>query len=65
MIKTVVRFGSTMVMVFDKSGEQMPEYQGQYVKMKKHILENALPDAVFALGFTESGELKEIPREEW
>jgi len=65
MIKTVMRFKNNMVMVFDKWGEQIPKYQGQYEKMKESILRDALPDAIFALGFTDAGELREVPREEW
>ena len=30
MMKTVIRLGNDMVIVFDDAGEQMPEYQGQY-----------------------------------
>ncbi|MBA7689341.1 hypothetical protein ES703_97847 [subsurface metagenome] len=56
MIKTVFRFRNNMVMVFDKWGEQIPEYQGQYEKVK---------ESIFALGFTDAGELREVPREEW
>ncbi len=65
MIKTVLRFRNNMVMVFDKWGEQIPKYQGQYEKVKESILGDALPDTVFALGFTDAGELREVPREEW
>jgi len=65
MIKIVMRFKSNMVMVFDKWGEQIPKYQGQYEKVKESILRDALPDTIFALGFTDAGELREIPREEW
>jgi len=65
MIKTVMRFKNNMVMVFDKWGEQIPEYQGQYEKMKESILRDALPNTIFALGFTDVGELREVPREEW
>ena len=65
MIKTVMRFRNNMVMVFDKWGEQIPEYQGQYEKVKESILANALPDTIFALGFTDAGKLREVPREEW
>ena len=32
MIKTAIKFGNNMVMVFDKWGEQIPEYQSQYGK---------------------------------
>jgi len=65
MIKTVLRFKNNMVMVFDKRGEQIPRYQGQYEKVKESILGDALPDAIFALGFTDAGELRKVPREEW
>jgi len=65
MIKTVMRFRNNMVMVFDKWGEQIPKYQGQYEKVKESILEDALPDTIFTLGFTDAGELREVPREEW
>ena len=65
MIKTVMRFRNNMVMVFDKGGEQIPEYQGQYEKVKESILKDALPDAIFALGFSDAGELREVPREKW
>ena len=65
MIKTAIRFRSNMVMVFDRRGEQIPEYQGQYGKVKGSILGDALPDTIFALGFTDAGELREVPREEW
>jgi len=65
MIKTAIRFKSNMVMVFDRRGEQIPRYQGRYEKVKKNILGDALPDTIFALGFTDAGELREVPREEW
>ena len=65
MIKTVMRFRNNMVMVFDKWGEQIPKYQGQYEKVKESILGDALPDTIFALGFTDAGELREVAREEW
>ena len=65
MIKIAIRFKNNMVIVFDKRGEQIPKYQGQYEKVKQSILGDALPDTIFALGFTDAGELLKIPREEW
>ncbi len=65
MIKTAIRFKNNMVMVFDKRGEQIPEYQGQCEDVKERILKDALPDTVFALGFTDAGELLKVPREGW
>ena len=65
MIKTAIRFQNSMVMAFDTEGEQIPEYQGRYDDVREFILKDAPPDAVFAHGFTEAGELGKIPREKW
>ncbi len=65
MIKSVISFRNNMVMVFDKRGEQIPGYQGQYEEVKEGILRSALPDTVFAHGFSDAGELQTIPRDEW
>ena len=65
MIKMAIRFKNNMVMVFDKRGEQMPGYQGQYEMVKENILRVAMPDTVFALGFNNAGELREVLREDW
>jgi len=65
MIKTAIRFKNNMVMVFDKRGEQISKYQGQYEKVKESILGDALPDTIFALGFSDAGELRKVPREGW
>jgi len=65
MIKTVIRFQKNMVMVFDKQGEQIPEYQGRYEEVKEGISRDAPPDAVFAHGFTDDSELRKVPREKW
>ena len=65
MIKTAIKFKNNMVMVFGTRGEQIPRYQGQYEKVKESILGDALPDTIFALGFTDTGELREVPREGW
>ena len=64
IIKTVIRCPNDMVMVFDKKGEQIPEYQGQYEEVKGKILKDAPPDAVFSHGFQDDFELKVVPREE-
>ena len=65
MIKTAIRFQSDMVMVFNAEGEQIPEYQGQYEDVKESILRNAPPDTVFSHGFTDTGDLIKVSREEW
>ncbi len=65
MIKTILRFENDMVVVFDKDGEQIPEYQGQYEQVKGSILRDAPTDAIFTHGFTDSGELQKILRGEW
>jgi len=65
MIKTAIRFQNNMVMVFDKRGEQIPEYQGQYEDVKESILRDAPSDIIFAHGLTDDGELLKVPRTEW
>jgi len=65
MIKTAIRFQNNMVMVFDKEGEQIPIYQGQYEDVREIILRDAPPDAVFAHGFTDAGELRKVSQKEW
>jgi len=66
VIKSVYKWQDGMVMVFDKKGEQIPEYQGQYENVKESILKDAPPDTVFSHGFWDEAELlKVVPREEW
>lgn len=66
MIKNVYKWQDGMVMVFDKKGEQIPKYQGQYEDVKESILKDAPPDTVFSHGFWDEAELlKVVPREEW
>ena len=65
MIKTVIRCPDNMVMVFDKQGEQIPEYQGQYAEVKESILKDAPPNAVFGCLCDLEPELRRVPRGEW
>ncbi len=65
IIKTAIRFQNNMVMVFDEEGEQIPEYQGQYEDVKGIILRDAPPDAIFAHGYSDTGDLIKVSREEW
>jgi len=65
MIKTAIRFKNNMVMVFDGRGEQIPKYQGQYENVKESISRDASAEVIFALGFTDAGELRKVPRQEW
>jgi len=65
MIKTVIRCPDDMVMVFDKQGEQVPEYQDQYQKVKESILKDAPPNTIFAYLSDSEPELQKIAREEW
>ncbi len=65
MIKTAIRCPDDMVMVFDNSGEEMPEYQDLYKKVKESILKDAPPNAVFYHMFYSSPALRKVSREEW
>ena len=65
MIRTVIRCSNNMVIVFDKEGEQIPEYQGQYEEVKGKILRDAPLNAVFGYFPDYEPELQRVPREEW
>jgi len=68
MIKTAIRFQNNMVGVFDRKGEQIPEYQGQYEEVKEGVLRDAPPHAIFAHCFnhaTELTTLTAVSRREW
>ena len=65
VIKTVIKCQNDMVMVFDKKGEQISEYQGQYEAVKEKILKDAPLNAVFGYLPDYETELRLVPREEW
>ena len=65
MIKTVIKSADGMVMVFDKMGEQIPQYQGQYKEVKALILKDDPPEARFGCFPNGGQELMIVPREEW
>ena len=65
MIKTVIRSSDGMVIVFDKTGEQIPEYQGRYEEVKPLILRDAPPETRFGYFPNGGQELKMVPKEEW
>ncbi len=65
MIKTVIRCRNDMVIVFDKKGEQIPEYQGQYEEVKGKILKDAPLDAVLCYFPENENELQIVQRGEW
>lgn len=65
MIKSVIRCPNDMVIVFDKDGEQIPQYQGQYEEVRESILKNAPLNTVFAYLSDFEPELRKVPREGW
>ena len=65
MIKTVIKCPNNMVMVFDREGEQIPQYQGQYEEVKKKILKDAPPNTVFGYLSNSEPELRRVPRQDW
>jgi hypothetical protein len=65
MINTVIKSADGMVMVFDKMGEQIPQYQGQYQKVRALILRDAPPEARFGYFPNGGQELRLVPKEEW
>jgi len=65
MIQTVIRLRNDLVMVFDDRGEQVTTYQGQYEGVKRDILKDAPPDAVFLNWFGSDAIPETVSREEW
>jgi len=65
MIKSAIRCPDDMVLVFDEDEEQIPRYQGRYQEVKRLVLEDAPPEAVFGhwLGF--ETDIITVSREEW
>jgi hypothetical protein len=51
--------------VFDERGEQVPEYQGQYHKVKETILKDAPSNAIFGYFPNYETELRVVPRDKW
>jgi hypothetical protein len=65
MIKTVIRIKNDYVMVFDKAGEQIPEYQGHYNDVKAKILADAPAGCVFNHWFDHSLEPSTMTGDTW
>ena len=63
MIKTIIRLQNDMVFVFDRNGEQSPEYQGQYEAVKESILRDAPSDTLFH--HIPDNVLREVTRDKW
>lgn len=65
MIKSAIKTSTTMVIVFDEHGEQVPEYQGQYEEVKERVLKDAPPGAIFGRWFDYEDDIQTVSREEW
>ena len=65
MIKSAIRCSNNMVIVFDKEGEQISEYQGQYEEVREKILRDAPLNTIFTYFPNFEPELQIVPREEW
>lgn len=65
MIKNVIRLRDNMVMVFDASGEQIPEYQGQYENVKGRILRDAPAGTRFNHWFGYALKPQVVPEQNW
>jgi hypothetical protein len=65
LIKTVIRIKNDYVMVFDETGEQIPEYQGRYRDVKAKILADAPAGSVFNHWFGHSLVPEKVSGETW
>ena len=64
MISHVIKFQNGIVLVFDDTGEQMPQYQGMYEQVKAKILAHAPKSATFFHG-TWKLSRNAVLRKEW
>ncbi|MDD4859118.1 MAG: hypothetical protein PHR56_02820 [Dehalococcoidales bacterium] len=64
-MKIIIRTQNDTVMVFDRTGEQMPKYQGHYQDVRANILRNAPPGAVFQHWSDRMPQAQPVPRELW
>ena len=65
MIKTVIRLQNDLVMVFDESGEEIPEYQGYYHNVKDKIITDCTATSVFYHWFGFAMKPYEVKMEDW
>ncbi len=65
MIKSAIKAPNGMVMVFDENGEQIPEYQGRYEKVKHRVLRDAPSKAIFGRWLDFETDIQTVSREEW
>jgi hypothetical protein len=65
MIKSAIRCPNDMVLVFDEDEEQIPQYQGRYQEVKRPILKDAPPEAVFGHWLDFEIDIITVSREEW
>jgi hypothetical protein len=65
MINKIIRLKNDMVMVFDENGEELPEYQGRYDKVRDRIVADAPAGAVFNHWFGHSLKPSTVPTNNW
>ncbi|MFH0914187.1 MAG: hypothetical protein V1849_02725 [Chloroflexota bacterium] len=65
MIRSVIRCPNDMVMVFDEKGEQIPEYQGLYPKVRERLIREAPPFTVFGCWQNYQTDIQTVSREQW
>ncbi len=65
MIRSVIRCPNDVVLVFDEDEEQIPQYQGRYWEVKRLILEDAPPEAVFGHWLDSEADIITVSRVGW
>lgn len=65
MIRSVIRCRNDMVMVFDENGEQLPEYQGNYIEVKDLILRDVESDTTFSHTVDTGPGFTVVQKEDW
>ena len=65
MIRNVIRMQNDHVLVFDESGEQLSQYQGEYKRVKDKILRDAPAGARFFHWYDSRPEPVSVTPENW
>ena len=65
MIARVIKTGNDMVMAFDTSGRELPEFQGPYDLVRERVLAAASADTVFQHWFGADEAPVMVQSSEW
>ena len=65
MIKSVYLLQQREVIVFDKEGEHLHQYDGKFQLVRDTVLADCAPDAEFYITRWGQGNFEKVTREDW